>query len=308
MVPAAGQGIVGVTVREDDTELRELLAAIEDPEAKAVVHRRTRAAGAARRLLPHADRRLRAAAAERRAASDRAGRARRWLVPAEAQPARRGRATPSASAANSAPACAPTAHTTSLPDAAAGVLITRPEPGASETAARVAALGYRPVVAPLLEIRTAARDLPPSGHVSGDPGHQRQRHPGPAGEPSPPAAVRRRRGHRRARTCGRIHPRQQRRRRLPRALAALVARSCDRERRPAAAGLRPRPGAGAGRRSAGARLRRRAAGGLCRSSAARPAGRGARRIRAPAALTAALFFSAETARQCVRLLRGRTTA
>ena len=36
MVPAAGQGIVGVTVREDDVELRELLAAIEDPEAKAV--------------------------------------------------------------------------------------------------------------------------------------------------------------------------------------------------------------------------------------------------------------------------------
>jgi hydroxymethylbilane synthase len=36
MVPAAGQGIVGVTVREDDTALRELLAAIEDPEAKAV--------------------------------------------------------------------------------------------------------------------------------------------------------------------------------------------------------------------------------------------------------------------------------
>ena len=36
MVPAAGQGIIGITVREDDTELRELLAAIEDPEAKAV--------------------------------------------------------------------------------------------------------------------------------------------------------------------------------------------------------------------------------------------------------------------------------
>jgi hydroxymethylbilane synthase len=36
MLPAAGQGIVGVTVRADDTELRELLAAIEDPEAKAV--------------------------------------------------------------------------------------------------------------------------------------------------------------------------------------------------------------------------------------------------------------------------------
>jgi hydroxymethylbilane synthase len=36
MVPSAGQGIIGITVREDDHELRELLAAIEDPEAKAV--------------------------------------------------------------------------------------------------------------------------------------------------------------------------------------------------------------------------------------------------------------------------------
>src|SRR6185312_9703858 len=36
MVPAAGQGIIGITVREDDHDLRELLAAIEDPEAKAV--------------------------------------------------------------------------------------------------------------------------------------------------------------------------------------------------------------------------------------------------------------------------------
>jgi hydroxymethylbilane synthase len=36
MVPAAGQGIIGITVREDDIELRELLAGIEDPEARAV--------------------------------------------------------------------------------------------------------------------------------------------------------------------------------------------------------------------------------------------------------------------------------
>jgi hydroxymethylbilane synthase len=36
MVPAAGQGIVGVTVRAADAELRELLAAIEDPAARAV--------------------------------------------------------------------------------------------------------------------------------------------------------------------------------------------------------------------------------------------------------------------------------
>lgn len=36
MVPSAGQGIVGVTVRADDIELLELLSGIEDPEARAV--------------------------------------------------------------------------------------------------------------------------------------------------------------------------------------------------------------------------------------------------------------------------------
>jgi hydroxymethylbilane synthase len=36
MVPSAGQGIIGITVRESDTELREMLSAIEDPDAKAV--------------------------------------------------------------------------------------------------------------------------------------------------------------------------------------------------------------------------------------------------------------------------------
>ncbi len=36
MVPAAGQGIVGITAREDDLALRELLAAIEDPAARKV--------------------------------------------------------------------------------------------------------------------------------------------------------------------------------------------------------------------------------------------------------------------------------
>lgn len=36
MVPAAGQGIVAVTVRESDAELRALLAGIEDAEARAV--------------------------------------------------------------------------------------------------------------------------------------------------------------------------------------------------------------------------------------------------------------------------------
>ena len=36
MVPAAGQGIVGITVRADDLALLEMLSGIEDPEAKAV--------------------------------------------------------------------------------------------------------------------------------------------------------------------------------------------------------------------------------------------------------------------------------
>jgi len=44
LVPAAGQGIVGITVRESDEQMRELLAAIEDPEAKAC-------AGAERAML-----------------------------------------------------------------------------------------------------------------------------------------------------------------------------------------------------------------------------------------------------------------
>jgi uroporphyrinogen-III synthase len=41
-----------------------------------------------------------------------------------------------------------------------GVLITRPEPGAAETAARVAALGLDPVLAPLLTIETLPAALP----------------------------------------------------------------------------------------------------------------------------------------------------
>jgi hydroxymethylbilane synthase len=48
MVPAAGQGIIGVTVREDDTRLRDLLATVENREAKA-------AADAERALLSRLD-------------------------------------------------------------------------------------------------------------------------------------------------------------------------------------------------------------------------------------------------------------
>jgi uroporphyrinogen-III synthase len=46
-----------------------------------------------------------------------------------------------------------------------GVLITRPELGAAETAGRVAALGLRPVLAPLLEIRAVPATLPASDRL-----------------------------------------------------------------------------------------------------------------------------------------------
>jgi uroporphyrinogen-III synthase len=47
-----------------------------------------------------------------------------------------------------------------------GVLITRPEPGASETAARVAALGFSPCVAPVIRIDSASARLPPAGSLA----------------------------------------------------------------------------------------------------------------------------------------------
>jgi uroporphyrinogen-III synthase len=47
-----------------------------------------------------------------------------------------------------------------LPDSPRGVLITRPEPGASETARRVAAAGWEPVLAPMLELHPRPAQLP----------------------------------------------------------------------------------------------------------------------------------------------------
>jgi uroporphyrinogen-III synthase len=59
-----------------------------------------------------------------------------------------------------------THRATSLRDAGSdAVLITRPEPGASETAALVAALGLRPVVASALTIRQMSVRLPAADRV-----------------------------------------------------------------------------------------------------------------------------------------------
>ena len=45
------------------------------------------------------------------------------------------------------------------------VLITRPEPGASETASRIAALGLVPLLCPVLQIRPVAGALPPASRI-----------------------------------------------------------------------------------------------------------------------------------------------
>ena len=64
------------------------------------------------------------------------------------------------------PACGPTRPLIYLPDRPAAladrssVLVTRPLPGATETARGVAALGLYPVLAPLLEVQTLPAELP----------------------------------------------------------------------------------------------------------------------------------------------------
>jgi uroporphyrinogen-III synthase len=52
-----------------------------------------------------------------------------------------------------------------LYDKGRGVLITRPEPGATDTAARLTALGFRPINAPVLEIRSLPGRLPPAARL-----------------------------------------------------------------------------------------------------------------------------------------------
>lgn len=52
------------------------------------------------------------------------------------------------------------------PEPARSILITRPEPGASETAERVTELGLIPILAPVLEIRATAASLPDPGGIA----------------------------------------------------------------------------------------------------------------------------------------------
>jgi uroporphyrinogen-III synthase len=188
-----------------------------------------------------------------------------------------------------------------LPDVGAGVLITRPEPGASETAARVISLGLRPIVAPVLDIRILRARIPaPMGLqailvTSGNaiPALPASHHDLPVlavGETT--AARLRAAGFTRVTSADRD----------ANALATLVAQSCVRE----AAPLLLITGRGQGKvlatdlRGRGFRVIHRAGYEVVLVTALPQSASDAL---AAGEVSAALFFSAESARQCVRLMQ-----
>ena len=188
-----------------------------------------------------------------------------------------------------------------MPDVAAGVLITRPEPGASETAARVAALGYQPVVAPLLGISILHATLPPSGNlqailatsgnaIPGLPVSHRHLPLFAVGEAT--AARARAAGFAQVSSADGDFG----------ALAALVARRCDPDAGPLLLACGREQGQALVRdlRARGYSVVRRV---VYAAAPPRVLPDAARNAFEAGSLTAALFFSAETARQCVRLLR-----
>jgi uroporphyrinogen-III synthase len=188
-----------------------------------------------------------------------------------------------------------------LPDAGRGVLITRPEPGSSDTAARVAALGYQPIVSPLLDIHVMRAALPAAERLhailvtSGNaiPSLAASHHHLPLFAVGGATAER-------ARDAGFTEVNSADG--DANALADLVARSCDRHAGP----LLLASGRGQGERLAadlrvmGFRVIRRAVYVAAPVTALPDA---ARHAFASGGLAAALFFSAETARQCVRLVQ-----
>lgn len=194
----------------------------------------------------------------------------------------------------------PTAQATSLSEPRGAVLITRPEPGACETAGRVASLGFDPVIAPLLEIRAVRAALPSADRVqailatSGNavPALPATHHGAPLFAVGETTAAR-------ARSAGfaRVFSADG----DAAALAELVAQNCV----PTAGPLLLASGKGQGGslaadlRSRGFRVVRRVV------YAAMPVAelpQPAQAALASGSLAAALFFSAETARHAVHLL------
>ena len=180
------------------------------------------------------------------------------------------------------------------------MLITRPEPGLGDTAARVAALGYEPILAPLLEVRTRCGSLPEKVQAvlvtSGNAiaaltaGH---RHLKLLTVGAATAARARAAGFADVTSADGDAS----------ALAALAGERCRRDAGPLllASGRGQGAALAAELRGFGFRVIRRVV------YAAIPVARlptGARDALASGRVAAALFFSAETARHCVRLLRG----
>ncbi|HEX4172386.1 MAG TPA: uroporphyrinogen-III synthase [Acetobacteraceae bacterium] len=182
-----------------------------------------------------------------------------------------------------------------------GILITRPEPGATETAARVAALGHRPILAPLLVVQSRNVPLPTPDRVqailvtSGNaiPSlHDSHRRVPLLAVGEATAARARAAGFTRVRSADGDAS----------GLAALVANCCD----PGGDPLLLVSGRGQGQGLASA-LRDRGFRVVRRTVyAAIPAGSlpdHARDAIGNGTVQTVLLFSAETARQCVRLLR-----
>ena len=193
-----------------------------------------------------------------------------------------------------------------MPDAGPGVLITRPEPGASDTAARVAAMGYRPVVAPLLEIRTLGAPLSLPARI------QAILATSGSAVPCLPASHR----HLPLYAVGNATAARARAAGFSRidsadgdagALAALVARCCDPHAGPLllVSGRDQGMSLAADLRGRGFAVVRRVVYAAVPAAVLPDAARAAFRS---AELSAALFFSAETARQGVRLLKAARLA
>jgi len=188
-----------------------------------------------------------------------------------------------------------------LPEARPGVLITRPEPGASETAARLAELGFLPVIAPVLAIYSLPVDLPPVHHLqailatSGNaiaalPASHRRLPLLAVGEATASRA--------RAAGFSQVSSADG----DASALAAMAAHDCDQHAVPLllVSGRGQGMALAADLRARGFRVIRRVV------YAATPAPKlpsAAQTALAAGTLSAALFFSAETARHCVKLLR-----
>ena len=187
-----------------------------------------------------------------------------------------------------------------MPDRCPAILVTRPEPGASDTATRIRALGFSAIVAPLLDVHPLESVLPPPSQVQAilatsanaiapiAPGYHHL----------PLFAVGRATAAR-ARAAGFLHVVSADG--DASALADLVGGRCDRTGQALllAAGKGQAMPLAAALRSSGFRLFRRA---VYATVAVRPLPEPARAALTAGCLGSALFFSAETARHGVHLL------